>query len=61
MSPSEPRFLISLRSRCAGLIFDGILAARSANSEADTGEQEAEVDRLVYGLTDGEVGAVEGR
>ena len=44
-------------------LVDDILAAKSANPESDTSEQESEVDRLVYelyGLTEGEVGAVEG-
>ena len=40
-----------------------ILKAKAADPSADTGEMEAEIDRLVYGLyglTAGEIGAVEG-
>jgi hypothetical protein len=41
-----------------------ILAAKRANSAADTRALEAEIDRLVYGLyglTEEEIGIVEGR
>ena len=41
---------------------DHILAAKNADSSADTGEMEREIDRLVYGLyglSEEEVGAVE--
>ncbi|MCY3665199.1 MAG: hypothetical protein OXH81_06045 [Gemmatimonadetes bacterium] len=43
---------------------DHILTAKETNSSSDTSDQEAEIDRLVYalyGLTDEEVVAVEGR
>ena len=44
-------------------LVDRILKAKAANPSADTGEMETEIDRLVYGLyglTAGEIGAVEG-
>ena len=44
-------------------LVDSILAAKAGDSAADTGEQEAEINRLVYELyelTDEEVSAVEG-
>ena len=44
-------------------LVDSILTMKADDSAADTGEQEAEIDRLVYelyGLTDEEVVAVEG-
>ena len=44
-------------------LVDSILEAKDADPEADTGELEAEIDRLVYGLygmTEGEIVAVEG-
>ena len=43
---------------------DRILSAKAADPTADTSEQEAEIDRLVYtlyGLTEEEVAAVEGK
>ena len=45
-------------------LVDHILSAKTADPKADTAEQEAEIDRLVYGLyglTPKEVAAVEGR
>lgn len=45
-------------------LVDQILEIRRADPLADTGEQEAEIDRMVYGLyglTDEEIGAVKGR
>ena len=45
-------------------LVDRILRAKAADPGADTGEWEAELDRLVYalyGLTAGEIAAVEGR
>ena len=45
-------------------LVERILRAKAADPAADTGEQEAELDRLVYalyGLTAGEIAAVEGR
>ena len=45
-------------------LLDRILKAKAADPSADTAEQEAEIDRLVYalyGLTEEEVRAVEGR
>ena len=45
-------------------LVDQILEIRRADPLADTGEQEAEIDRLVYGLyglTEEEIGEVEGR
>ena len=44
-------------------LVDSILQAKAADPSADTGEMETEIDRLVYGLyglTAGEIGAVEG-
>ena len=41
-----------------------VLKAKAADPQADTGDQEAEIDRLayaLYGLTGGEIGAVESR
>ena len=58
-----PTVTASAKQRSFVRLVDDILAAKSANPEADTPEQESEVDRLVYelyGLTDGEVEAVEG-
>ena len=43
-------------------LVDRILAAKDADPSAETGELEAEIDRLVYalyGLTDEEIAAVE--
>ena len=45
-------------------LVDSILEAKNADPKADTGEWEAEIDRLVYGLyrlTEGEIGTVEQR
>ncbi len=45
-------------------LVDRILSAKAADPKADTAEQEAEIDRLVYGLyglTPKEIAAVEGR
>ena len=45
-------------------LVDRILAAKTANPDADTTELEAEIDRRVYGLyglTEAEIAAVEGR
>ncbi len=45
-------------------LVERILRAKAADPGADTGEWEAEIDRLVYalyGLTAGEIAAVEGR
>ena len=42
-------------------LVDSILAAKAGDPVADTGEQEAEIDRLVYGLyelTDEEIAVV---
>ena len=44
-------------------LVDSILEAKNADPKADTGEWEAEIDRLVYRLyrlTEGEIVAVEG-
>ena len=56
ISPAKQRPFIRL--------LDRILKAKAADPSADTAEQEAEIDRLVYGLyglTEEEVRAVEGR
>ncbi len=45
-------------------LVDRILAAKASDPDADTGEEEAEIDRMVYalyGLTEEEAAAVEGR
>ena len=45
-------------------LVERILSAKAADPTADTSEQEAEIDRLVYtlyGLTEEEVAAVEGK
>ena len=45
-------------------LVDKILAAKKANSQADTSKEEAEIDRLVYalyGLTEEEIKAIEGK
>ena len=51
------------RQRSFVEMVDRILAAKDANPWADTGELEAEIDRLVYapyGLTEQEIALVEG-
>ena len=56
ISSAEQRPFISL--------VDRILEAKDENPDADTGDLEAKIDRLVYqlyGLTDKEIAAVEGR
>ena len=55
-SPEQQKPIIDL--------VDEILAAKKANPQADTSNEEAEIDRLVYalyGLSDDEINVVEGR
>ena len=55
ISPNQQRPLVRL--------VDGVLKAKASDPDADTGELEAEIDRLVYALyrlTDEEIAVVEG-
>ena len=53
MTPADRRRLGSLAAR--------VIKAKAANPDGDTTELEAEIDQRVYGLTDEEIAAVEGR